>query len=138
MHNLSSTYLGLKLKTPLVLSASPLAKELDNLKQMEEAGAGAVVLPSLFEEQIRLADLHPVSGAFIPQKYLPKELHHIPEMDGYNQGVNGYVAHLHRAKRALNIPVIASLNAYSQGGWARYARILEAVGADALILNVYH
>ena len=138
MADLSTTYLGLRLKNPFVVSASPLSGDLENLKQMEAAGAAAVVLPSLFEEQVRLDDMR--LSPYVPSQHnwLPEELKHIPEMEGYNQGVNGYVAHLYSAKQALSIPVIVSLNAYSKGGWARYARILESAGADALELNIYY
>jgi dihydroorotate dehydrogenase (fumarate) len=138
MTDLSTTYLGLHPKNPLVASASPLTSSLEDLKKLEEAGAAAVVLPSLFEEQIRIAEMVP--SQYLPEfrQHLPEDLQHIPEMEGYNQGVSGYLVHLYEAKKALNIPVIASLNAYRRGGWSRYARILEASGADALELNVYY
>ncbi len=138
MIDLTTTYLGIPLKNPLVASASPLSGDIDSLRQIEQAGAAAVVLPSLFEEQVRIDDMR--LSPYLPeqQNWLPDALQHIPQMEGYNQGVNGYVAHLYEAKKALNIPVIASLNAYSKGGWARYARILEACEADALELNVYY
>jgi dihydroorotate dehydrogenase (fumarate) len=138
MVDLSTTYLGLRLKNPLVVSSSPLSGDLNHLYQIEEAGAAAVVLPSLFEEQIRISDMR--LSPFVPEQHdwLPESLQHIPELEGYNQGVNGYIVHLYEAKKALHIPVIASLNAYREGGWARYARILEACGADALELNVYY
>jgi dihydroorotate dehydrogenase (fumarate) len=138
MIDLSTTYLGLHLKNPLVVSSSPLSGDLNHLRQIEEAGAAAVVLPSLFEEQVRISDMR--LTPFMPEQrdWLPESLQHIPELEGYNQGVNGYIVHLYEAKKALNIPVIASLNAYRKGGWARYARILEACGADALELNVYY
>lgn len=138
MIDLSTIYMGLRLKNPLIVSASPLSGNLDNLKQMEAAGAAAVVLPSLFEEQVRLEDMRLTPYVPSQHSWLPEELKHIPEMEGYNRGVNGYIAHLYEAKQALKIPVIASLNAYSKGGWARYARILESAGADALELNIYY
>jgi dihydroorotate dehydrogenase (fumarate) len=130
--------LGLQLKNPLVVSASPLTGSLVDLKKLESAGAAAVVLPSLFEEQIRISDMVP--SHYLPEfrQHLPPELQHIPEMEGYNQGVSSYLVHLYEAKRALKIPVIASLNAHRKGGWSRYARILESSGADALELNVYY
>ena len=138
MIDLATTYLGLHLKNPLVVAASPLSGDLKSLRRVEEAGAAAVVLPSLFEEQIRIADMRLTPDMPEQANLLPEALHHIPELEGYNQGVNGYLVHLYEAKKALNIPVIASLNAYRKGGWARYARILEACGADALELNVYY
>lgn len=138
MTDLSTNYLGLSLKNPIIASASPLTGSLAELKKLETAGAAAVVLPSLFEEQIRIADMVP--SHYLPEfrEHLPEELQHIPEMEGYNQGVSSYLVHLYEAKKALNIPVIASLNAHRKGGWSRYARILESSGADALELNVYY
>lgn len=138
MADLTTIHMGLPLKNPLIVSASPLAGNLDNVKQMAAAGAGAIVLPSIFEEQIKLER----SGLDYYQKknpdLLPADLKHIPEMAGYNKGLNGYIAHLYAAKKAVGIPIIASLNGYYGGGWAEYARVLEAVGADALELNVYY
>jgi dihydroorotate dehydrogenase (fumarate) len=138
MTDLRTDYLGMRLRNPLVVSASPLTGSLADLKKLEAAGAGAVVLPSLFEEQIRISDMVP--SHYLPEfrHHLPRDLQHIPEMEGYNQGVSRYLVHLYEAKKALNIPVIASLNAHHKGGWARYARILESSGADALELNVYY
>lgn len=138
MTDLSTTYLGLHLKNPIVASSSPLTGNIEDLKKLEKAGAAAVVLPSLFEEQVRISEMVP--SHYLPdfREHLPEDLKHIPEMEGYNQGVSGYLVHLYEAKRALNIPVIASLNAYRKGGWSRYARILESSGADALELNVYY
>lgn len=138
MTDLTTTYLGLYLKNPIVASSSPLTGNLDDLKRMEEAGAAAVILPSLFEEQVRISEMVP--SHYLPEfrEHLPDDLQHIPEMDGYNQGVSGYLVHLYEAKKSLKIPVIASLNAYRKGGWSRYARILESSGADALELNLYY
>lgn len=138
MADLSIKYLGLSLKNPLLVAASPLSSNIDNIQQMEEAGAAAIVLPSLFEEQIELRDLgvHDVDTA--NKAMLPDALKHIPEMKEYNQGASGYLAHIYRAKKAVSIPIIASLNGYYSGGWVQYARLLEASGADALELNIYH
>lgn len=138
MTDLTTNYLGLHLKNPIVASSSPLTGSVEDLKKLEAAGAAAVILPSLFEEQIRISENVP--GHYLKEfrEHLPQELRHIPEMEGYNQGVSGYLVHLYEAKKALNIPVIASLNAHRKGGWSRYARILESSGADALELNVYY
>lgn len=137
MIDLSTFYLGRKLRSPLVASASPLCKDLSNLQRMEEAGAGAVVLHSLFEEQISLetqsldkflnanADSHPEFASYFP------------EIGPYDIGPRAYLLHIQAAKKALKIPVIASLNGVSLSGWVRFAREMEEAGADALELNVY-
>lgn len=137
MADLTTTYLGLRLKNPLIVSASPLSAEINNIKQMEQAGAAAVVLPSLFKEQIERYDLG-VEQYPEMESMLPEWLKHVPDMAGYNQGVNGYLVLLDQAKRTVDIPIIASLNGPHSGGWAQYARLLEAAGADALELNVYY
>ena len=138
MTDLSTKYLGLKLKNPLIVSASPLTAYVDNLQRMEMAGAAAVVLPSLFEEQIELQGIGVDKVTPMNQQTLPDALHHLPEMKGYNRGANGYLAHIYQAKKAVSIPVIASLNGYYSGGWVQYARLIEAAGADALELNIYY
>ncbi|GIU92754.1 MAG: dihydroorotate dehydrogenase [Acidimicrobiia bacterium] len=136
--DLTTRYLGMELVNPLVPSASPLGADLDLLRRLEAAGAAAVVLPSLFEEQIeheameihRLYHLTAESFAEAPTGYFP-------ELDGYNTGPERYLDHLEKTKHALNIPVVASLNGTTRGGWVRYARLMESAGADALELNVY-
>ena len=135
--DLSTTYLGLKLVSPLVPSASPLTANLDMLKRLEEAGAGAVVLPSLFEEQIEhdQIDLHALLEYGTDS--FGEALTYFPELDIYNAGSEDYLEHLAAAKEALSIPVIASLNGVSTGGWTRYASLVQETGADALELNVY-
>jgi dihydroorotate dehydrogenase (fumarate) len=124
MTDLSTTYLGLALSNPLVASASPLSDDLARIQEMASAGAAAVVLPSLFAEQ-----LAPAPGS--------AEETAAPNLTGYNRGPEGYLEHIRKAKAAVRIPVIASLNASSPGSWARYAREIEAAGADALELNIY-
>ena len=135
--DLSTSYLGLSLRGPIVASASPLTGNLDSLRALEDAGIAAVVLPSLFEEQIEheQIDLH---------ELLEHQTHSIgealtwfPELEDYNTGPDRYLEHLAAAKAALEVPVIASLNGVSAGGWVRYARLCEEAGADALELNVY-
>jgi len=135
--DLSSTYLGLRLASPLVASASPLTGNIDSLRELEEAGAAAVVLPSLFEEQIEhdetMVDLVLERGA----QSFGEALTYFPEMDDYNTGPESYVEHVAAAKEALSIPVIASINGVTPGGWVRYAELLQQAGADAIELNVY-
>lgn len=138
MIDLSTTYLGLHLKNPLVVSSSPLTADLGTLRHIEDAGAAAVILPSLFEEQVELQNIgHPRTPARQWDR-LPENLQFIPSMEGYNQGVSGYLSLAYRAKRALSIPVIASMNGYYGGGWVQQGRLLEAVGVDALELNIYY
>lgn len=138
MIDLSTTYLGLNLKNPVVVSASPLQRELDAVRQMEDAGAAAVVMHSLFEEQIDLEseELH----RFLEQgsESYAEALHYLPDLEEYNHGPEAYLEHLARVKKAVRIPVIASLNGKSMGGWTRYAKMMEEAGADAIELNVYH
>lgn len=155
MTDLATTYLGIDLKSPLVASASPLSEEIDNIRQMEDAGAAAVVLHSLFEEQIALEDealnrgLSAGTESFAESlSYLPEVSQYkhvpdfgasskVPDMSRYNQGPEGYLEHVRRAAEAVSIPVIASLNAASAGGWVKHARKIEEAGASALELNIY-
>ena len=123
--------------TPLVPSASPLGGDLDTLKRLEEAGAGAVVLPSLFEEQIEHEEIAVHWTLDVGRSSSRRGLNFFPELDDYNTGPGAYLEHVAAAKAALEIPVIASLNGSSPGGWIRYARLIEEAGADALELNVY-
>ena len=138
MTDLATSYLGLALKSPLVVSSSPLTYELDNLKRLESAGAGAIVLYSLFEEQIELAEMGFTNYYKQHTEELPEALRHIASMKEYNQGAGSYLAYIYQAKHALSIPVIGSLNGYYSSGWTRYARLIEAAGADALELNIYY
>jgi dihydroorotate dehydrogenase (fumarate) len=136
--DLSTTYLGLKLKNPLVASSSPISENVDNVKRLEDAGAAAVVLPSLFEEQIELEsdelDRFLMQGAELS----PEAVSHFPELTRRVIGPEGYLQHVARCKAAIKIPVIASLNGTSRGGWVSYARQIEQAGADALELNIYY
>jgi dihydroorotate dehydrogenase (fumarate) len=135
--NLTTTYLGLTLRTPLVPSASPLSEKLDNLKQMEDAGASAVVLHSLFEEQIR-ADRTEIEDRLAQgtQSYA-EALTYFPAPREFAAGPDAYLESLARAKQSLGIPVIASLNGTTFGGWTATSRQIEEAGADALELNIY-
>ena len=136
--DLSTTYLGLQLASPLVPSASPLSRSLDTIRRMEDAGAAAIVLHSLFEEQIefeshvlnRYPDARADSGYWEATSYRP-------EPDEFSLSPEQYLEHVRRAKDAVGIPIIASLNGMSSGGWLKYARLIEEAGADALELNVY-
>jgi dihydroorotate dehydrogenase (fumarate) len=137
MIDLATRYLGLELGSPLVMSASPLSESLDNLRRAEDAGAGAVVLHSLFEEQMQLEsrdlDHHLSHGTHS----FAEALTYFPDMTAYNLGPEGYLEHVRRAKAAVDVPVVASLNGISAGGWTEYARRIEEAGADALELNAY-
>ena len=134
---LSTEYLGLKLRHPLVAAASPLTASVDRLQRLEQCGAAAAVLPSLFEEQIqheeqelnRLYTAHTESFA--------ESLSNIPEPQEYPTVPKDYLTTLERAKRSVSIPIIGSLNGCSLGGWTRYARSMQEAGADALELNIY-
>jgi dihydroorotate dehydrogenase (fumarate) len=135
--NLTTHYLGLKLRTPLVPSASPLSEEIDDIKKMEDAGASAVVLYSLFEEQLRQdrldlnQDMERGTGSFA------ESLTYFPEPEEFHLGPEEYLAHIARAKKAVRIPIIASLNGSSAGGWTKYAKQIQQAGADAVELNIY-
>ena len=137
MIDLTTSYMGLDLKNPLVVSASPLGQDLNAMVRAEEAGAAAIVLHSLFEEQIHLesADLDRFldNGA----ESFPEALSYFPDMADYNLGPEGYLEHIREAKLVLGVPLIASLNGASLGGWVRFAKEIEEAGADALELNVY-
>ena len=138
MTDLSTTYLGLKLKNPLVVSASPLCEEIDNIRRMEDAGAAAVVLHSLFEEQIALESRDLDRSLSAGTESFAESLTYFPDMTSYNLGPEGYLEHIRKAKAAVSIPIIGSLNGVSTGGWIEYAKKIEAAGADALELNIFH
>jgi len=135
--DLATTYLGLDLRSPLVASPGPLTGSPDSLLRLEEAGVAAVVLPSLFEEQIthESLDLHSLLES--TGESFPEAVSYFPDLDDYNAGPRTYLEYLEAAKDALSIPVIASLNGSSDGGWVRYGRSMQEAGADAIELNVY-
>lgn len=137
MIDLTTKYLGMTLTNPLVVSASPLSEDLGNIRRMEDAGAAAVVLPSLFEEQIRVESNALDHFLWQGTESFAESLTYIPDMTGYNLGPDGYLEHLRRAKQAVKIPIIGSLNGSSTGGWVGYAKKIEEAGADALELNIY-
>lgn len=135
----TTTYLGFTLPHPIVPSAGPFTGEIDHLHRLVDAGAPMVVLPSLFEEQVEHEAMAIHRGLDTSAGISPEAPEgYFPEMDGYNTGPEGYLELLGRAKEELDIPVVASLNGDSPGGWTLYARILEDRGADALELNIYH
>jgi len=135
--DLATTYLGLPLRSPLVASSGPLTGRIDSLRALEQAGIAAVVLPSLFEEQVEhedmqaglLDDLHADSN--------PEATGYFPDLGDYESVADRYLRHVEEAKKAVSIPVVASLNGATPGGWVRYARLLELAGADALEVNLY-
>ncbi len=137
MIDLSTKYLGLKLRNPLVVAASPLCKEIANLRHMEDAGAAAVVLHSLFEEQINVESNELDRFLWDGSDVSAESTSIFPDLDNYNIGPDGYLEHIRLAKQAVSIPVIASLNGVSRGGWVSYARDVQQAGADAIELNVY-
>lgn len=135
--DLSTKYLGLKLVNPLVVAACPLTESTDNLRRLEAAGVAAAVLPSLFEEQIE-HDEKEISRVYEQgAESFAEALSYFPEMDDYRVGPETYLRHIEEAKKAVKIPIIASLNGTSRGGWIRYAKLMQDAGADALELNVY-
>ena len=137
--DLRTTYLNLTLRTPLVVSAcGPLSEDIDSIKRMEDAGASAVVLYSLFEEQLR-QETHELDH-FLTQgtQSFAEALSYFPEPTEFHLGPEGYLNHIHKAKRAVNIPIIASLNGTTAGGWTSFAKQIEQAGADALELNIYY
>jgi len=133
----STTYLGLKLKNPLVISACPLTAQIGQLRRLEEAGAAAAVLPSLFEEQIEHDAEEMIKVHEFGTDSFAEALTYFPEQQDYTSGPEEYLETIAQAKKAVDIPVIASLNGSSKGGWIRYAKMMQDAGADALELNVY-
>lgn len=136
--NLSTNYMGLSLKNPLVVSPSPLCQEIDSIRKMEDSGAAAVVLHSLFEEQITLEsqelDRYLTQGT---ESYA-ESLSYFPDLGNYRIGPEEYLEHVRQAKDAVDIPIIGSLNGVSTGGWIEYAKAIEDAGAHALELNIYY
>jgi len=137
MIDLSTNYLGLELSNPLVASSSPMMQELDNIKRLEDAGAAAVVLHSLFEEQITLESQDLDHHLFHGAESYAEAVSYFPELGSFQIGPEAYLEHIRKAKEAVEIPVIASLNGISTGGWTEWAKRMEDAGADALELNTY-
>ena len=136
--DLSTTYLGLKLKNPLVASSSPMCEDVNNIRRLEDSGAAAVVLHSLFEEQITV-DSDELDRFLTEGSELSAEsVTHFPELTHRVMGPDAYLAHIVKCKQAVKIPIIASLNGATQGGWLKFAKQIEQAGADALELNIYY
>ncbi|MBS1254015.1 MAG: NAD-dependent dihydropyrimidine dehydrogenase subunit PreA [Anaerolineales bacterium] len=136
--DLTTTYLGMDLKHPIVPSASPLSESVDGIRRMEDAGAAAVVMYSLFEEQIELESQQLDHYLSYGAESFAEALTYFPDMEEYDVGPVEYVELVRKAKEAVDIPIIGSLNGVSPGGWIEYAQDIEAAGADALELNTYY
>ncbi|MGD1012514.1 MAG: dihydroorotate dehydrogenase-like protein [Acidimicrobiales bacterium] len=135
--NLETSYLGLELSSPIVASAGPLTGDVDSAKALADAGVGAIVLPSLFEEEIVAEEVGLASALEAGSEHFAEALHYFPEVSNFTSAADRYLELLETTKKAVHVPVIASLNGSSSGGWVRYAELLNNAGADALELNVY-
>lgn len=138
MIDLNATYLGLNLKSPLVASASVLSKKLENIRKMEDAGLGAVVLYSLFEEEVDHESIELNYFLNRGTESFPEAITYFPDLNNYTLQAEKYLDLIREAKKSVSIPVIGSLNGVSTGGWIKYARQIEEAGADALELNLYY
>ncbi len=136
--DLSTTYMGLKLKNPIVPSASPMSRDINILKALEDAGASAIVLHSLFEEQITHEALELNYLTTQGNESYAEAVTYFPQANEYHLGPDDYLEHIQKAKKAVNIPIIGSLNGVTAGGWLEYAKNIEQAGADGLELNVYY
>ncbi len=136
--DLRANYMGLELKNPLVVSACPLSRDVDNVRRMEDAGAAAVVMFSLFEEEIRHEMLELDHFLDYGTHSFAEALDYFPEHEQYDVGPHAYLEHVRALRAAVDIPIIGSLNGVAVGGWVEYARLIEDAGADALELNIYH
>lgn len=137
MIDLTTNYLGLKLRTPLVPSASPLTHDLDNVRRLEDAGASAIVLYSLFEEQLRQESMELDHYLSTTAEGSAEAVSYFPQANEFHLGPEGYLEHIRKAKAAVKVPIIASLNGATPGGWTEYARKIQEAGADALECNIY-
>jgi dihydroorotate dehydrogenase (fumarate) len=135
--DLHTRYLGLDLANPVVPSASPMGQRIETLKALQDAGASAVVLPSLFEEQIEHEELQIAGAMDVGAETFAEALTYLPDFQEYNTGAEAYLHHLEDTKAELSIPVIGSLNGITVGGWVAHAKRIQEAGADALELNVY-
>jgi dihydroorotate dehydrogenase (fumarate) len=135
--DLTTKYLGMTLKNPLVIASSPMSQRIESLVKLEEKGAAAAVLPSLFEEQILHDEIEMTRVHEKGTESFAESLSYFPEQDDYGVGPESYLETIRKAKQAVAIPIIASLNGTSKGGWVRYAKMMQDAGADALELNIY-
>jgi dihydroorotate dehydrogenase (fumarate) len=136
--DLATTYLGLPLKNPVMPGASPLVDDLDTVRRLEDAGAAAIVMHSLFEEQITNEQLAEFAHTEMPAESFAEATSYFPNMEDYALGPDRYLDQIARIKQTVDIPVIGSLNGCSPGGWIAHAHLIEQAGADALELNIYH
>src|SRR5579885_1906882 len=135
--DLSTTYLGLKLPSPLVATASPLSRDVDGICRLEDAGASAVVLYSLFEEQLRQEEMDLQYRMAAGTESFAESLSYFPQPSEFHTGPEGYLNHIRKAKSAVGMPIIASLNGSTLGGWTKFAAEIERAGADAIECNIY-
>ena len=136
--DLSTTYLGLKLPHPIMPGASPMVDKIDLVKRMEDAGAAAIVMHSLFEEQLMREELATYHHVDVHADSFAEAMTYLPRPDEFNLGPDQYLEQLVRIKQSVELPVIASLNGFTSGGWIRYAKLMQDAGANALELNVYY
>ncbi len=136
--DLSTTYLGLKLPHPIMPGASPMVDKIDLVKRMEDAGAAAIVMHSLFEEQLMREELATYHHIDVHADSFAEAMTYLPRPDEFNLGPDQYLEQLVRIKQSVDLPVIASLNGFTSGGWIRYAKLMQDAGANALELNVYY
>jgi dihydroorotate dehydrogenase (fumarate) len=136
--DLSTTYLGLKLPHPIMPGASPMVDKIDLVKRMEDAGASAIVMHSLFEEQLMREELATYHHIDVHADSFAEAMTYLPRPDEFNLGPDQYLEQLVRIKQSVDVPVIASLNGFTSGGWIRYAKLMQDAGANALELNVYY
>lgn len=135
--DLSTTYLGLKLPHPLMPGASPLVDDLDTVRKLEDAGAAAITMHSVFEEQINREQVASFVHTESHGQSFAEALTYFPSPEAFHLGPNEYLEHLRKVKQAVSVPVIGSLNGYTTGGWLEYAKLIQDAGADALELNVF-
>ena len=136
--NLTTTYMGMNLKSPLMASASPLSMNLSSLRSLEDAGAAAIVMHSLFEEQIHQESQQLDHYLSYGVNSFAEALDYFPDLDRYNVGSDAYINLIYKAKQSIDVPIIGSLNGVSHGGWIKHAKKIEEAGANALELNIYY